>query len=76
MPETPKVFRTPRPPLEADQYRLLQDAARLALSRRGLERDAVSFPEHIDPFAVLTRAEIEQLLADFDTKDETSKGGA
>ena len=76
MPETRKAFTTGRIPLEAEQYRLLQDAARIELSRRGLERDAVSFPEHIDPFAVLTREQIEQLLADFETKDETSKGGA
>jgi hypothetical protein len=57
--------------LQAEQYQQLQEAARAELSARRLGAEGDS---PIDPFAVLTREQIEKLLADFKTKDDKSKG--
>ena len=51
----------------------LQAAARTELSKRGFGAEDDSL---IDPFALLTTEQIQELLADFETKDEKPKGHA
>ena len=77
MPETPQVIFAALNKLQAQQYRHLQAAARLELSQRGRQAgEGAGLSEDIDPFAVLTREQIEKLLADFETKDQRPEGGA
>jgi hypothetical protein len=76
MPETPRVFSAARTPLRPEQYKQLQEAARVELATRGHGVADESLRASIDPFDVLTREQIEQLLAEFETKDQTSKRGA